>query len=64
MAEKKYSFEDGSKRLDEILQVISNQTLSLDESLKLYEEGKQIIKQLEDELKESEKKIEKVVGIK
>lgn len=61
---KKLDFEKEVKRLDEILEAISSKTLPLDESLKLYEEGNQIIANLEKALKEAEDKIEKVVGIK
>lgn len=60
---KKIDFEKEVKRLDEILEAISSKTLPLDESLKLYEEGNQIIANLEKALKEAEDKIEKVVGI-
>ena len=60
---KKLDFEKEVKRLDEILEAISSKTLPLDESLKLYEEGNQIIANLEKALKEAEDKIEKVVGI-
>ena len=58
------SFQDNLKRLDEIVESISNKTLPLDESLSLYEEGMKIIKELEKELTEAEAKIEKVVEIK
>ena len=63
MEEKKIDFEKESKRLDEILEAISSKALSLDESLKLYEEGSQIINNLEKALKEAEDKIEKIVTI-
>ena len=58
------SFQDNLKRLDEIVESISNKTLPLDESLSLYEEGMKIIKELEKELTEAEAKVEKVVEIK
>ena len=64
MSEKKIDFQAGVKRLDEIVEAISNKTLSLDESLKLYEEGQKIIKELSHELEEAEKKIENIVDIK
>lgn len=59
--EDKMKFEDKLNRLDEIVDTMSNKTLSLDDSLKLYEEGNKIIKDLESALKEAENKIEKVI---
>ena len=63
MSEKKIDFAKEMKRLDEIVEEISSKTLSLEESLKLYEEGNKIIKELEGALKEAEEKVEKVVSI-
>ncbi len=57
------NFEEELKKLDAIVNAISSKTLSLDESLKQYEEGTKIIKKLEKALKEAEEKVEKVVGI-
>lgn len=64
MSEKKLSFEEEMKRLDAIVEKISSKALPLDESLKLYEEGAEIIKRLNSELKEAEAKVEKVVDVK
>ena len=64
MMEKKIDFKKKLERLEEIVNLISNNALSLDESLKLYEEGQQIIKMLSKELEEAEKKVETVVDIK
>ena len=63
MSEKKLDFAKEIARLDEIVDEVSSKVNSLDESLKLYEEGKQIIKRLEDALKEAEEKVEKIVQI-
>lgn len=63
MAEKKIDFAKQSERLDQIVQEISSKGLPLDESLKLYEEGMKIIKELEGELQEAEAKVEKVITI-
>ena len=63
MSEKKVDFKKEIARLDEIVDEVSSKTLSLDESLKLYEEGMKIIKQLEGALKEAEEKVEQVVNI-
>ena len=61
--EKKIDFEKETKRLDEILEQISSKALPLDESLKLYEEGTNIIAKLEKALEEAQEKVEKVVDI-
>ena len=61
---EKVDFKKNVERLDEIVNLISNKALSLEESLKLYEEGQEIIKLLSEELKNAEEKVEKVVDIK
>lgn len=58
MAEEKFNFEESLKRLDEIVAKVEGETLPLEESLKLYEEGKNLISSLEKTLKEAEKKVE------
>ena len=60
MAEK-MKFEEKLKRLDEIVDTMSNKSLPLEDSLALYEEGNKIIKDLEEALKEAENKIEKII---
>ncbi len=64
MSEKKIDFAKEIKRLDEIVNEVSSKALSLEESLKLYEEGTKIIKELEAALKEAEEKVEKIVDTK
>lgn len=64
MEEKTVDFKKNIERLDEIVNLISNKTLSLEESLKLYEEGRQIIKLLSEELEKAEQKVESIVDIK
>lgn len=59
--EKSINFKKELDRLNEIVDKISSKTLSLDESLKLYEEGSKIIKMLEKELNDAEKKVEKII---
>ncbi len=63
MSEKKLDFAKEIARLDEIVEEVSSKALPLDESLKLYEEGVKIIKELELALKEAEQKVEKIVAI-
>lgn len=64
MSEKKIDFAKEIARLDEIVNEVSSKALSLEESLKLYEEGTKIIKKLEEALKEAEEKVEQIVDTK
>ena len=64
MKENPIRFEEELKRLDEIVSKISSKTLPLEGSLKLYQEGQEIIAKLSKVLKEAEAKVEKVVDIK
>ena len=56
-------FEKSLKRLDEITKKISSGDISLDESLVLYQEAKEIIANMQKALKEAEEKVEKVIEI-
>ena len=60
MAEEKIEFEKSLKRLEEIVAKVEGETLPLEESLKLYEEGKKLIAVLEKTLKEAERKVEEL----
>lgn len=62
--EDKIDFEKELKRLEEISSKMENKTISLDESIALYEEGIIITKKLEEALKEAEKKVEAVIEVK
>jgi exodeoxyribonuclease VII small subunit len=57
MAENKVNFEQKLDRLNEIVTKIENETLPLETSISLYQEGLKLIKELETELKDAEKKI-------
>ncbi|MFA6755157.1 MAG: exodeoxyribonuclease VII small subunit [Bacilli bacterium] len=61
MSEKKtnLTFEQKTTKLDKIVEELSNSTLGLNESLKLYEEAQLLIKDLERDLKDAKEKIEK-----
>ena len=63
MSEKEINFEQELNRLKEIVSLIQQKELSLDESLKLYEEGNKIVKLLNEELKKAEEKVEKVIKV-
>ncbi len=58
--EKGKTFKDKMDRLNEIVDKVENSVLSLEESLKLYEEGMNLIKDLTSTLDEAEKKVEKL----
>ena len=62
--DNKIDFEKELKRLEEISLKMENKTISLDESIALYEEGMKITKKLEEALKEASKKVEAVIEVK
>ncbi|MFA6619955.1 MAG: exodeoxyribonuclease VII small subunit [Bacilli bacterium] len=64
MEKKEKSFEEKLTRLNEIVEKVENETLPIEESLKLYEEGNALIKELETTLKDAEKKIGQLNEIK
>lgn len=55
---KQETFEEKMNRLEEIANKLDLGELALDENLKLYLEGQEIIKELEGTLQEAKKKIE------
>lgn len=62
MAERKVDFEKSMKRLEEIATELESDNLSLDESVKKFEEGMKISKQCKEILDKAEKKITILVG--
>lgn len=61
MSEKKIDIKAKITRLDEIVQLMNNDSLSLDESLKLYEEGKAIVKELSEVLDNAKETVEQII---
>lgn len=62
MSEKEeLSFETAFSRLEEILEKMNSGTVSLDESLKLYEEADKLISISQKRLTDAERKIEQLV---
>lgn len=60
MAEKKnkdIEFEAAMKRIDEISEKLEDSSLTLDESLALYEEGVSLVRVCRKKLEEAEQKI-------
>jgi exodeoxyribonuclease VII small subunit len=63
MSEKNnLTFESASARLEEIVKILERGNSSLDESLKLYEEGVTLVKYCTDSLDNAEKKIKMLVS--
>ncbi len=56
----KGKFEDALSRLEEIARLLERGDQPLDESLKIYEEGKELIKFCNKKLNTMEKKIQKL----
>lgn len=54
------NIEEKFNRLNEIVSKIEDKDIDLDESLKLYEEGKKLIEELSKILNDAELKINKV----
>ncbi len=52
------NFEARLARLNEIVTTIESETLPLEKSLALFEEGKKLIESLQKELSDAEKKVE------
>ena len=59
--EKELTFEQAMKRLEEIVNALENGSVSLDDSLKLFEEGIKLSKYCETELKNIEGKAAKIL---
>ncbi len=57
MADKETTFEESIARLEEISELLENQEISIDESIKLYEEGVLLAKNCYRQLKNAELKI-------
>jgi exodeoxyribonuclease VII small subunit len=59
---KKTAFEDNIKRIEEIIGYIEGNQVSLDESVKYFEEGMKLIKECENQLETTKKKVVKLVS--
>ena len=54
------TFEEKMQRLEEIVSLLDSDKTSLDDSIKLYEEGLSLSKELENQLKTFQEKIENI----
>ena len=57
MTEQTYSFEQALQRLDEIVKQMERGNTSLDESLRLFEEGTSLVRKCGEQLDQAELKI-------
>lgn len=57
------SFEKKLGRLEEIVQKMEKGEMSLEDSLKLFEEGVQLSRECNKELTDAEQKVKKLVGV-
>lgn len=57
MAEKKANFEENMTKLEKIAKDLENSDLSLDDSMKKFEEGMKIAKECKEILDNAQKKI-------
>jgi exodeoxyribonuclease VII small subunit len=60
MSDKKLSFEEAYAALERIAEKLSDNTVTLDESVKLYEEGVKLSKYCAETLETAKQKIEKL----
>ena len=58
MSKKNKNFEDSLKRLQEISELLENDDVSLEDSIKLYEEGIKLSKECFNSLEKAELKVE------
>ena len=60
---KKASFEKGLARLEEIVEQLEGGDLSLDQSLKIFQEGIELFRYCSQKLNEAQAKVEKLVKL-
>lgn len=59
---KKITFEDNMKRLEQIADRIENGEMGIEETIKLFEEGKKLAQECQEYLNGAELKINKLIG--
>ena len=63
MAEEKKNFEDSLKKLEKLVAEMESGTLPLDEMMKRFEEGRQLVSFCTAELETIRQRIEKVTSV-
>ena len=61
MSKEKQSFEEMMQELENIVQKLDNETISLEESLDLYQRGMKLSTACDKTLKDAEKKLNKLM---
>ncbi len=61
MSETKMTFEQSMQRLEQIVRAIERGDVALDESLKLFQEGTELVRSCEKQLNDAELEIKKVM---
>lgn len=61
MSKEKQSFEEMMQELENIVQKLDNETISLEESLDLYQKGMKLSTACDTTLKDAEKKVNKLM---
>jgi exodeoxyribonuclease VII small subunit len=59
---KKFSIEDALQRIQEISDLMQEEDVSLEQSLKLFEEGAELIKKSQQYLDEAELRVKKIIN--
>ena len=62
MTKKNLNFEDSLAKLDGIVDALEDNDVSLEESVKKFEEGIKLVKDCQKQLKEAELKVNKLMG--
>jgi exodeoxyribonuclease VII small subunit len=57
MSKKDFSFEEAMIRLEEIVRILEGGKTSLDESMKLYEEGVSLVREANELLSKAKQKL-------
>ena len=59
---KKKNFEESLARLDELVNALEKNEIPLDESIALFQEGLELVKECEGQLKNFEMKVEELTS--
>ena len=62
MSESKMSFENNMQRLEQIVRAMERGDVALDESLKLFQEGTELVRSCEKQLDEAQMHVAKVLA--
>jgi|TARA_B100002019_G_scaffold218495_1_gene191192 exodeoxyribonuclease VII small subunit len=62
MTKKNLNFEDSLAKLESIVDALEDNDVSLEESVKKFEEGINLVKDCQKQLKEAELKVNKLMG--